>query len=137
MEFGDPRLWNEDPIIDDRKIALEMVLKKTGDSMQYEYDLGDGWMHAIKLEEINRDEERVFRKPVCVDGENAAPPEDVGGVQGFREFREVIADPDCPEYKSYRQWGVVKKMFTGSLVHLMKLIKEGQQGAGRQEVVYV
>ncbi len=40
----------------------------------------------------------------CVDGENAAPPEDVGGVHGFREFREFIADPDYPEYKSYRQW---------------------------------
>ena len=104
VEFGDPRLWEEDPIIDDRRIALEMVLKKTGDSMQYEYDLGDGWMHTIKLEEINRDEERAFRKAVCLDGENAAPPEDVGGVHGFREFREAIADPDHPEYKSYRQW---------------------------------
>ena len=25
VEFGDPRLWEEDPIIDDRKVSLEMV----------------------------------------------------------------------------------------------------------------
>ena len=62
-------------------------------------DLGDGWMHTVKLEEINRDEERVFRKPVCLDGENAAPSEDVGGVHGFREFREVIADPGSFDLK--------------------------------------
>jgi len=104
VEFGDPRLWEEDPIIDDRLISLEMLLKRAGDTIDYEYDLGDGWLHEIKLEEILKDETRSFRRPVCLDGENSAPPEDVGGIHGFKEFKEIIAVPEHPEHKRYRRW---------------------------------
>ena len=104
VEFGDPRLWQNDPIIDVRKITLEMLLKEEGNSLKYLYYLGDFWMHTIRLEKVERDENRLFRKPVCLEGDNAAPPEDVGGVDGFKEFCQAIADPDHPQFKEYRQW---------------------------------
>ncbi|WP_083779981.1 IS1096 element passenger TnpR family protein [Kyrpidia tusciae] len=39
--------------------------------------------------------------PVCVDGENACSPEDVGGPGGYAVFRQIISQPDHPEYE---QW---------------------------------
>lgn len=33
-----------------------------------------------------------------------APPEDVGGVSGFINFREIILDHDHPEYAATKEW---------------------------------
>ena len=44
------------------------------------------------------------RYPVCLDGKRACPPEDVGGVWGYEEFLEAIADPDHEEHDSYLEW---------------------------------
>lgn len=37
-------------------------------------------------------------------GEGNAPPEDVGGVSGYREFLKIMADPRHEEYKSTLKW---------------------------------
>ena len=41
---------------------------------------------------------------VCLDGQNACPPEDVGGTHGYADFLEAIADPDHEERESYLEW---------------------------------
>ena len=30
--------------------------------------------------------------PLCTGGENSCPPEDVGGIGGFSEYKEAMAD---------------------------------------------
>ena len=40
----------------------------------------------------------------CAGGEFATPPEDVGGVSGFNEFREIWDNPDDPEYQEMKKW---------------------------------
>ncbi len=104
VDFGDPRLWVEEDVIDVRKIKICNLLKEEGQTIAYQYDPGDYWQMTIKLESILWDEGRSYRKPVCLDGENSAPPEDVGGVGGFEEFKEVIADPMNPRYKEFKTW---------------------------------
>ena len=42
--------------------------------------------------------------PICLDGERACPPEDVGGVPGFFNFLETITDPENEDYKSMLTW---------------------------------
>ena len=42
--------------------------------------------------------------PVCLAGERACPPEDVGGVCGYEGFLEAIRDPDHPEHEDYLEW---------------------------------
>ena len=32
------------------------------------------------------------------------PPEDVGGVHGYANFLDIIADPDNPEYRDTKRW---------------------------------
>ncbi len=104
VEFGDPRLWTEEDVIDVKVIRIGNLLKEEGQTINYQYDPGDDWQMTIKLESIILDKGRNYRKPVCMDGENAAPPEDVGGIRGFEEFREIIADPLHPQYKEFKTW---------------------------------
>ena len=38
---------------------------------------------------------------LCLGGENACPPEDVGGAPGYASFRAAIADPRHEEHRDY------------------------------------
>lgn len=42
--------------------------------------------------------------PVCVNGENAAPPEDVGSYPGFVHFINVMKNPQHPDFKELSEW---------------------------------
>jgi hypothetical protein len=69
----------------------------------YEYDFGDGWRHEVVVESLSR-LERGLKFGVCLDGQNACPPEDVGGPSGYADFLEVIADPTHDEHEHMRGW---------------------------------
>ena len=69
----------------------------------YEYDFGDSWQHEIVLEKTLEPEPRV-RYPRCVEGERACPPEDCGGVWGYAELREAIADPKHESHEEMLEW---------------------------------
>ena len=42
--------------------------------------------------------------PTLLDGAEAAPPEDVGGIHGFYEFLEAYRDPKHPEHSEMKAW---------------------------------
>ena len=46
----------------------------------YVYDFGDDWDHKIKVVKVV--DGYPLDHPECLDGENACPPEDVGGAPG-------------------------------------------------------
>lgn len=77
--------------IDDRKVKLADILHTVGATMQWTYDLGDLWLHEIKLVEII-DAENSTGKCVVLDGCGMAPPEDSNGLEGKSSFwkRELI-----------------------------------------------
>ncbi|MBW2053618.1 MAG: plasmid pRiA4b ORF-3 family protein [Deltaproteobacteria bacterium] len=69
----------------------------------YEYDFGDGWEHIVLLEKIiPRDDEKIY--PICLDGKRACPPEDCGGVWGYENLLEIIADPNHEDYDTWIEW---------------------------------
>jgi hypothetical protein len=41
---------------------------------------------------------------ICVAGENASPPEDVGGPPGYLEFLAAIRDPTHEEHTNFSRW---------------------------------
>lgn len=99
--FGEP-----DPELEfenERNWRLNQLLKLPKDKMVYEYDFGDNWQHQVLLEKILEPEPGV-RYPVLIAGKRAAPPEDVGGVFGYAEFLDAIADPNHPEHEEYLDW---------------------------------
>lgn len=71
--------------------------------LDYEYDFGDGWQHAIVLEQVT-DAEPGVSYPRCTGGNRACPPEDVGGVWGFAEFVEAITDSDHEQHEEFLEW---------------------------------
>lgn len=71
-------------------------------TLAYLYDFGDGWRHTIHLEEVKEVDGKPY--PRCLAGENAAPPEDCGGVYGFGELKDVLTKPKTAKYREMRDW---------------------------------
>jgi hypothetical protein len=69
----------------------------------YEYDFGDGWQHEILFEGCVQ-AEAGKKYPVCLEGARACPPEDVGGVWGYADFVEAMADPEHERHEELREW---------------------------------
>ncbi len=69
----------------------------------YEYDFGDSWDHDVVIEALTWSH-LGLKFGVCIDGQNACPPEDVGGTFGYRAFLEAIADPGNEEHDDYLEW---------------------------------
>jgi len=91
--------------IDERSVRISDLfgMKDKLRVCQYEYDFGDGWQHKIALEK-QLPGVAGQHYPVCLEGENACPPEDIGGVWGYADFLEAIKNPKHERYKEYRGW---------------------------------
>lgn len=98
MNFDD---YPEDEI-DEKKVT---VLRAIGGHRRfsYEYDFGDSWGHEVVVEEAIRSP-RGLKYAVCIDGQNACPPEDCGRVGGYSELLEVLADPSHEDHDHFTQW---------------------------------
>jgi hypothetical protein len=69
----------------------------------YEYDFGDGWNHEVEVEKVLAPD-AGFKNPVCLAGENACPPEDCGGMGGYYDLLEALADPKHPDHLDLKDW---------------------------------
>ena len=94
--------YPEPPMSDETQFTLSQIAEDQGSAFIYEYDFGDSWYHELLVEEIVPAQEA--RYPVCLAGERACPPEDVGGVWGYEEFLDAMRDPDHPEHEDYVEW---------------------------------
>ena len=107
--YGDPELlcdsFEDFECEDSTATMLSEILPKTGKrfAFKYAYDFGDGWEHEV-LYEGSPPLEKGNKYPLCLEGERACPPEDVGGVWGYAEFLEVIADPKHEQYYDFEEW---------------------------------
>jgi hypothetical protein len=101
-QYGDPDPDGELALRDELDARLDAVAAK-GCRFTYTYDFGDWWEHHIEVEDVlpaDPDE----RYPVCLGGERACPPEDVGGAYGYADLLSAVADRDHPEHERMRSW---------------------------------
>jgi len=100
--YGPADMADLDHIVDEEGVTLRHALgtKKT---FTYVYDYGDDWRHKVKVEKIVTLDAPIDRG-VCVGGENACPPEDVGGPPGYEEFLAALVDPKHPEHRDLKHW---------------------------------
>ena len=90
-------------IEDERKVRLSDAIPETGSKILYTYDFGDSWDHSIVLEKV-LPWDPTTAYPVCLGGKLAGPPEDCGGIPGFYNLLETLADPDSEEHESMLEW---------------------------------
>lgn len=74
------------------------LLKNETDEILYEYDSICNWEHVVTLEKIMFETDFECL-PVCLDGVNACPPEDIGGIQIYHYILEALADHKHPDHK--------------------------------------
>lgn len=99
----DPDFDEELHHVDERNAVLYTALGMDARCFDYVYDFGDDWHHVVLVE----DQHMSAKGPAsirCDDGENACPPEDVGGALRYAEFLVAIADPTHEEHDTFREW---------------------------------
>jgi len=106
LVIADKRLWDEEemgPITDVKEVSVGEVFTKVGTTAAYEYDFGDGWMHHLELVDrsIHSTQEVL---PIVIFGNNACPPEDCGGIHGYKYLNDILKDPKHPEHREYKVW---------------------------------
>jgi len=99
----DPDFEDELEHVDERGVLLHKALGIDARCFDYVYDFGDDWHHVVLVED-----QHIDAKPPtsirCIGGENACPPEDVGGAFRYAEFLAAIEDPDHEGHEAYREW---------------------------------
>jgi hypothetical protein len=64
----------------------------------YEYDFGDSWAHEVVVEKtLPADPKKKYA--VCLDGKNACPPEDCGGIWGYYDLLKAVKNPKHKEHQ--------------------------------------
>lgn len=102
VQYGPPDSDGELDLRDELDFRLDAVAGKDS-RFSYTYDFGDWWEHQVEVEAVSPAEPGE-RYPVCVDGERAGPPEDVGGAYGYANLLAALADPGHPDHESMRDW---------------------------------
>ena len=88
---------------DGRQYCIANLLKQKGDSVTFEYDYGDCWLHTVTLLAVNEygDEKKEVS---LLGGERACPPNDCGGVPGYQRLCMLMEKPASPDALNEMEW---------------------------------
>lgn len=86
---------------DDARATVAQVLKAPRAKLLYLYDFGDDWEHLITLKKIITTPEPL---PLLASAACICPPEDCGGVYGFGDLVEALADPGHPDHAEMSEY---------------------------------
>lgn len=106
---GSKRWAVPDPGFDDDALpvattSLAEIIAASGTApIHYIYDFGDDWVHLITVQATEPPVPGDLY-PKLVDVVGHCPPEDVGGVPGYQNFLEAIADKRHPEHRDLAAW---------------------------------
>jgi hypothetical protein len=102
LQYGVPDPDGLLEVRDELDSRLDAVAAK-GTRFRYTYDFGDWWDHELLVEDVSPAEpETVY--PICLEGEGACPPEDVGGPSGYSDMLTALADATHPDHMVMREW---------------------------------
>ena len=96
---------------DSSKYRLCDLINRNKQTFQYLYDFGDSWNHKITLEDKNYSNADLKTTLACIKGKRACPPEDVGGVPGYYELLEALANPKDPEDMDDEEYDIFTEVF--------------------------
>ena len=91
------------PVRSERTTRLFSVLSWPKAKAVYTYDFGDNWEHDIAVEKVLTPE-AGSAYPICTAGKRNGPPEDCGGVWGYKNLVEILSDPNQEDPNEMREW---------------------------------
>lgn len=94
--ISDPEYEMND--VDDETVRMADVIGPRS-RFDYEYDFGDSWHHEVVVEAVTPID-LVLKFGVCLDGQRACPPEDVGGVHMFATVSRPSVILSTPSLRS-------------------------------------
>ena len=89
--------------LNEKQFTVADLAPKVKARFIYEYDFGDSWEHEVVVEKV-LPPDAAFKRPVCLGGANAAPPEDCGGSPGYADFVDAMADPKHEQHAEMKEW---------------------------------
>ena len=89
-------------IKDAAKTKLFALLRIDLKEFWYVYDMGDDWRHRIIVEELKAADSVLY--PRFLGGERRCPPEDCGGIPGYYEFLNDIANTQNEKREAALDW---------------------------------
>lgn len=103
-EIPDPETFEQSiKTLDERRVKLSTIVREVGTEFNYLYDFGDGWEHGLLLEAILAESTGVHY-PRCTDGARSGLPGDVGGVGGYEDYLQTLADPNHEQHEEMLAW---------------------------------
>jgi hypothetical protein len=96
--------WDDDlHVLDAKNIRFGAPIDRGVSQFAYVYDFGDHWLHAVTVE-ATLAVDPALTYPGFLDGARRAPPDDVGGIPGFEDFVDIMADPRHHEHGRLIEW---------------------------------
>ncbi|MGE3595784.1 MAG: plasmid pRiA4b ORF-3 family protein [Dehalococcoidia bacterium] len=103
LRIGEPdRQEDAKDLEDEREWTVADVVKAGASEFEYLYDFGDDWTHRLVIE--TNAPKVVGSGALCLAGENACPPEDVGGPPGYEEFLAAMANSKHRRHREFAEW---------------------------------
>ena len=106
----EPRRWVPPDLLEDSDDDLPetdwklgQVLTPESGPLFYEYDFGDGWIHRLELTGTLPMPTNAPRARL-VDGARRAPLEDSGGIYGYHDLLDALADPGHEKHNDLQAW---------------------------------
>jgi len=104
MGIPDPDGWDDRSVVAGwAEFPLDYAVGQPP-PIQYRYDFGDDWQHAVVFEGFEQAPGRRKVRPECIGGGGACPPEDSGGVHHYAEIIRALADPAHPQHSNFADW---------------------------------
>lgn len=104
VEIGipDPDGFDEREVLPGWEVPLPAFFMDVGQEMLYVYDFGDDWAHKILFEGILLGDKKKY--PRLLDGKRACPPEDCGGIYGYKDLVKAMKDKKHEEHERFVEW---------------------------------
>lgn len=129
----EPLAGPDEAVVEADGIFLSDVFPKSR-TATYTYDYGDEWIHKIKL--VKTYPTCPVEDPTLAAGDGQAPPEDVGGPQGYLDFLEAIGNKKNPDHADMADWARMIGWEQAFDLEETKLELEDEFMAGRIEWDY-
>jgi|GEM_PF-2771240 len=103
LDARDDALLDAPEMQTDNQVRLHQIVNGFPFELSYLYSQDEYWLHRLTvLEALPPDPNMLY--PLCIAGENASPPEGVGGAHGYNDFLSCLGRVKTPDGLEALQW---------------------------------